>query len=133
MNQLALKYGAYQGLILYKNFIYCSIFDSLQNLTFKKLFVFCVGEYSFTTINVLKSHGHNVSGMLDNNSDLWDKKYNGITVFNPDIIDDYSLELVEELLILICNENIPIFRSIKKQLIDYGIVERNILHINIQI
>ena len=129
LNQLALKYGAYQGLILYKNFIYCSIIDSLQNLTFKKLFVFCVGEYSFTTINVLKSNGHNVNGLLDNNSDLWGKKYNGITVYNPDIIDDSSLELLDELLILICNENIPIFRSIKKQLINYGIVERNILHI----
>ena len=40
----------------------------------------------------------------------------------------YSI-LQQELLILICNENISIFRSIKKQLIDFGIVEDNILNI----
>ena len=132
LNELTLKYGAYQGLIHYRNFIYCSIFDSLQNMTIKKLFVFCVGEYSFATINVLKSYGRNVYGMLDNNSDLWGKKYNGITVFNPDIIDDTNLELLDKILILICNENISIFRNIKKQLIDYGIVENNIIHIQFE-
>ena len=94
-----------------------------------KYIIFCTGIYSQIILKLCLKLNLKILFILDNNKYYIGQKINGRVVKNPNILKKKSSKFRHNK-ILICNKNRKQFLSIKKQLLDMGIMKSNIIRIN---
>lgn len=85
-----------------------------------KVVIFGCGGYGYSTYRWLTKNNYSVLAYLDNDKELWRKKVNNIIIDSPDNASSFG----EDVKYIIANENH--FEAIRRQLIEYGINDRQI-------
>ena len=83
--------------------------------------IFGCGDFGFRAYNRLKAKDKRVISFFDNNTDLWGKSINGVSIDNP----ENAIKLADDCCIIIANE--AYHADIKEQLIKMGIEEKRLI------
>tara|TARA_B100000579_G_scaffold375962_1_gene341102 strand:+ start:2640 stop:3896 length:1257 start_codon:yes stop_codon:yes gene_type:complete len=111
-------------------FLTQQILKPLKSKKFSSLFIFCFGNQSRFLSRILKINNIKINGFLDNNFNLWGKRFHNINVYKPDILKNKKYK---NSLLIIGHNDTKIINMIYKQLTNYQIKKVNIKKINFNI
>ena len=95
-----------------------------------KLILFCVGRNGSLTSKILKNMGFNVCIFVDNNKNLSSLSIEKIKIYSPKYLSSNLTKLTNHA-VIICDNRIPVIKSINKQLKIIGFKNKNILPFDI--
>jgi hypothetical protein len=95
-----------------------------------KLILFCVGRNGSLTSAILKNMGFNVCMFVDNNKNLSSLSIEKIKIYSPKYLSSNLTKLTNHA-VIICDNRIPVIKSINKQLKIIGFKNKNILPFDI--
>lgn len=87
----------------------------------KKVFIFGCGNYGYRAYKDLIDFNIKITAFLDNNKELWGKTFEDIIIQSPGYLREYK----GDVLVIIANELHS--KEMKNQLIELGVMEKNIL------
>jgi glycosyltransferase involved in cell wall biosynthesis len=102
------------------------VLGCVDRMEVSKVYLFCASVDSFSAVNILMKHGYTVKGVFDNNKSLVGKEL----CAGVKVIDVESVE--ESAYVVVVNPNNNTFLDIKAQLVELGVNEVNISHLNMQ-
>lgn len=112
-------FGVFHGLILYKIWLKEKTISLINKQ--KLIYVFCKNIFGEGLAYLLQKENYHVLGFLDNNKELQGKKYLGLEVSSPNILDSKTKDELSNILVLICSHQKKVFRNISKQLEQKGL------------
>ena len=78
----------------------------------------------------MKSLNIKIDAFLDNNKNFQKKKYLGINIYNPKILNKLNFSQKQRYLVLIGHNNNRIKKEITNQILGFNIKKTNIIKIN---
>ena len=119
-----MKYGAFNGLINYRNFVIEEIKLLVKNLKFKEIYIFSKAIYGIAIANQLLRSDYPIKGFFDNNK-IFDGSYVlGLKVTSPLLLKKKSKKELSKILVIISNQEKVIIQSIRTQLEKSGLKKR---------
>lgn len=97
------------------------LISSLGSINESRIIIFGCGNFGYEAYKWLLKHEYEIEGFLDNDDSLWNKKLNGLMIFNPNSFD-YTVKNIKY---LVANERY--FEQIKSQLITNGVASQDII------
>ena len=125
-----MKYGAFNGLINYRNFVIEEIKNLVKNLKFKEIYIFSKSIYGVAIAKQLLITGYPIKGFFDNNK-IFDGSYVlGLKVTSPLLLKKKSKKELSKILVIISNQEKVFIQSILAQLKKSGLKKKQIVNIN---
>ena len=78
-----MKYGAFNGLINYRNFAIEEIKNLVKNLKFKEIYIFSMSIFGIAIAQLLLKHDYPVKGFFDNNKNFCGNRILGLKILLP--------------------------------------------------
>ena len=123
-----MKYGAFNGLINYRNFVIEEIKLLVKNLKFKEIYIFSKSIYGFATANQLLRSDYPIKGFFDNNK-IFDGSYVlGLKVTSPLLLKKKSKKKLSKILVIISNQEKVNIQIILAQLKKSGLKKKQIVN-----
>jgi len=106
--------------------------EFLKKKIYKKynIYVFSCGIYGRILCVLMKSLNIKIDAFLDNNKNFQKKKYLGINIYNPKILNELNFSQKQRSLVLIGHNNNRIKKEITNQILGFNIKKTNIIKIN---
>ena len=127
-----MKYGAFNGLINYRNFVIEEIKLLVKNLKFKEIYIFSKVIYGIAIAKQLIREGYPIKGFFDNNKLFYGSKLLGLKVVSPHLLKKKSKKKLSKIIVIISNQEKVIIRSILTQLKRNGLKQEQIITKNFQ-
>ena len=125
-----MKYGAFNGLINYRNFVIEEIKLLVKNLKFKEIYIFSKSIYGISIAKQLLITGYPIKGFFDNNK-IFDGSYVlGLKVTSPLLLKKKSKKELSKILVIISNQEKFIIQSVLTQLKKSGLKKKQIVNKN---
>jgi hypothetical protein len=125
-----MKYGAFNGLINYRNFVIEEIKLLVKNLKSKEIYIFSKAIYGFAIANQLLRSDYPIKGFFDNNK-IFDGSYVlGLKVTSPLLLKKKSKKELSKILVIISNQEKIVIQSILTQLKKSGLKKKQIVSKN---
>ena len=125
-----MKYGAFNGLINYRNFVIEEIKLLVKNLKFKEIYIFSKAIYGIAIAKQLLRSDYPIKGFFDNNK-IFDGSYElGLKVTYPLLLKKKSKKKLSKILVIISNQEKVFIQSILAQLKKDGIKNNQIVNKN---
>lgn len=125
---LSAQWGAYFGLLLYRQLIIEKTIDLVRNASYSERYLFCVGEYTAATAKILLKEGYSIQGIFDNNELLRDSYLEDLRVRTPSYLSTKNKAELSEIVVIVCNETDSIYREVANQLEELGLEKEQVLH-----
>ena len=123
-----MKYGAFNGLINYRNFVIEEIKNLVKNLKFKEIYIFSKSIYGIAIAKQLLITGYPIKGFFDNNK-IFDGSYVlGLKVTSPLLLKKKSKKELSKILVIISNQKKVVIQSIFAQLKKSGLKKKQIVN-----
>lgn len=120
------KYGAYEGLCLYKNYVIERTIQLARGKEDCEIYVFPTGYNGEGTARILNKAGYNVIGFLDNSENKNKWIIDGLEVNFPSILNSFEKVRLETILFIISTQNKEIVEILKQQIKKFGVDDRQI-------
>ena len=124
------KYGAFDGLINYRNFIIEEIKTLAKYLKFKKIYVFSKSIFGIAIADILLKDGYSVKGFFDNDKRLWGSYVLDLKVISPLLLKKKSKKELPKISVIISNQQKHIVKNIFVQLKENGLKKKQIISKN---
>ena len=125
-----MKYGAFNGLINYRNFVIEEIKNLVKNLKFKEIYIFSKSIYGVAMAKQLLITGYPIKGFFDNNK-IFDGSYVlGLKVTSPLLLKKKSKKELSKILVIISNQEKVNIQIILAQLKKSGLKKKQIVNKN---
>ncbi|RSK29444.1 glycosyltransferase family 2 protein [Bacillus sp. HMF5848] len=121
------KYGAYNGLRLYRNYIIEKTVLLVVGKEDKAIYIFPTGYNGEGTARILIDAGYEISGFLDNSETKQGCKIEGLTVYSPDKLSELSIEEKLNTVVVIAMQKENTAKELENQLRVLGVIESQIL------
>ena len=123
-----MKYGAFNGLINYRNFVIEEIKLLVKNLKFKEIYIFSKSIYGISIAKQLLITGYPIKGFFDNNK-IFDGSYVlGLKVTSPLLLKKKSKKELSKILVIIANQGKVNIQIILAQLRKSGLEKKQIVN-----
>ena len=97
---------------------------------FFPVYIFGLGLYGRVALQILRRQNINITALLDNNKNFYNKKYLGLKILNQTQLKKLGSQKLKKLIVIISINNQVIANKIYNQLKIYGLNSRNIKKIN---
>ena len=125
-----MKYGAFNGLINYRNFVIEEIKLLVKNLKFKEIYISSRTIWGIAIAKQLLRSDYPIKGFFDNNI-IFDGSYVlGLKVTSPLLLKKKSKKELSKILVIISNQGKVIIQSILAQLKKSGLKKKQIVNKN---
>ena len=125
-----MKYGAFNGLIIYRNFVIEEIKLLVKNLKFKEIYIFSKSIYGIAIAKQLLRSDFPIKGFFDNNKTFYGSYILGLKVISPLLLKKKSKKELSKILVIISNQERVILQSILTQLRKSGLKKKQIVNKN---
>ena len=125
-----MKYGAFNGLIIYRNFVIEEIKLLVKNLKFKEIYIFSKSIYGIAIAKELLKSNYPIKGFFDNNKTFYGSYILGLKVTSPLLLKKKSKKELSKILVIISNQEKVIIQSILTQLQKSGLKKKQIVNKN---
>ena len=126
------KYGVFDGLINYRNFIIGEIKSLAKNLKFRKIYVFSKSIFGIAIADILLKDGYSVKGFFDNDKRFWGSYVLDLKVISPLLLKKKLKKELPKISVIICNQEKNAIHEIYQQLKKIGFKNDQITNINFQ-
>ena len=130
MHSFITKYGAFNGLINYRNFIIGEIKQLVKNLKFKEIYIFSKSIFGIAIAHPLLEQGYPIKGFFDNNKRFCGSYVLGLKVISPLLLKKKSRKKLSKILVIISNQKKHVVKNIRVQLIKNGLKNKQIINKN---
>jgi len=130
MYYFIMKYGTFNGLINYRNFVIEEIKLLVKNLKFKEIYIFSKVIYGIAIAKHLLREGYPIKGFFDNNKIFYGSYPLGLKVVSPLLLKKKSKKKLSTILVIISNQEKVNIQSILAQLKKNGLKKEQIIRKN---
>tara|TARA_Y100000590_G_C15702287_1_gene1007248 strand:- start:616 stop:1932 length:1317 start_codon:yes stop_codon:yes gene_type:complete len=123
------KYGVFNGLKNYKNFIIYKMKLIVEKSKQKEIYVFSKSFFGISIAKVLLRNNYPVKGFFDNSKVLSGKNKSNMKVFAPSILNNKSKKELSKFFFVISNQQKIDIKNIVNQLKKYAISKTQITNI----
>ena len=125
-----IKYGTFEGLINYQNFIIRQIKLLIENLKFQEIYIFSRTMWGIVIANELIKSKYPIKGFFDNNKKFHKNYSLNLPIKSPDYLNNKSKKQISKILVVISNQEKNDIQSVVAQLKKYSLTKSQIVQMN---